>query len=188
MHKALDYRGRCVVITGAAGGIGRGLAQSFAAVGATLELLDRDADALARLADEFAGDTPLHCTALDLGDRQAVQQYADDLACRGLNADVLVNNAGVALSGRFDQLSADEFDWLIDINFNGVVRMTRAFLPLLATRDEARLVNLSSLFGLIAPPGQTAYSAAKFAVRGFSESLRNELLATGSPVGVTRAA
>src|SRR3546814_5144210 len=86
MHKALDYRGRCVVITGAAGGIGRGLAQSFAAAGATLELLDRDADALARLADELAGDTPLRCTALDLGDRQAVQQYADDLACRGLNA------------------------------------------------------------------------------------------------------
>ena len=94
MHKALDYRGRCVVITGATGA-SAGAGAELRAAGATLELLDRDADALARLADELAGETPLHCTALDLGDRRAVQQYADDLACRGLNTDVLINNAGV---------------------------------------------------------------------------------------------
>lgn len=99
--------------------------------------------------------------------------------------DVLVNNAGVALGGTFQETSVDEFDWLIAINFQGVVRMTRAFLPLLEASDQAQLVNLSSLFGLIAPPGEVAYSASKFAVRGFSEALRKELELAGSSVGVT---
>jgi short-subunit dehydrogenase len=96
---------------------------------------------------------------------------------------VLVNNAGVALGGSFEQVSAADFDWLFSINFGGVVRMTRAFLPALRREPAAQLVNLSSVFGLVAPPGQTAYAASKFAVRGFSEALRHEL--EGSPVGVT---
>jgi short-subunit dehydrogenase len=97
--------------------------------------------------------------------------------------DLLINNAGVAVGGTFDQVSEADFDWLMDINFNGVVRMTRAFLPLLRAGDEARIVNISSLYGLIAPPEQTAYSASKFAVRGFSNALRHEL--AGTTVGVT---
>ena len=100
-----------------------------------------------------------------------------------LGVDLLFNNAGVALGGSFAQVSEAEFDWLFEINFHGVVRMTRAFLPLLMVSDEARLVNLSSLYGLIAPPGQCAYSASKFAVRGFTQALRHELL--GTKVGVT---
>src|SRR6202040_1171273 len=97
--------------------------------------------------------------------------------------DILVNNAGVALGGTFEQTAEDDFEWLFAINFWGVVRMTRAFLPLLHNSEEARIVNLSSLFGLIAPPGQTAYSASKFAVRGFSMALSHEL--AGTNIGVT---
>jgi short-subunit dehydrogenase len=97
--------------------------------------------------------------------------------------DILINNAGVALGGTFEVVTEEDFEWLFAINFWGVVRMTRAFLPMLKKSDDARLVNLSSIFGLISPPGQTAYSASKFAVRGFSNSLRHEL--EGSHVGVT---
>ena len=96
---------------------------------------------------------------------------------------MLFNNAGVALAGTFDQVSETDFDWLFDINFGAVVRLTRAFLPHLEASDDARIVNMSSQFGLISPPGQTAYSASKFAIRGVSNALRFEL--AGSNVGVT---
>jgi short-subunit dehydrogenase len=95
----------------------------------------------------------------------------------------LFNNAGVALGGTFDQVSEHDFDWVMEINFFAVVRMTRAFMPLMKAAEDARLVYLSSLFGLIAPPGQTAYSASKFAVRGFANALRHEL--AGTNIGVT---
>jgi short-subunit dehydrogenase len=107
---------------------------------------------------------------------------ADVMVAHG-RVDLLINNAGVALGGNFDQVSEADFDWLMEINFHGLVRMTRAFLPLLRASDEARIVNLSSLYGLVSPPGQCAYSASKFAVRGFSNALRHEL--AGSSVGVT---
>ena len=97
--------------------------------------------------------------------------------------DLLVNNAGVALGGHFDEVSEADFDWLMEINFHAVVRMTRAFLPVLRASDDARIVNISSVFGLIAPPGQSAYCASKFAVRGFSNALRHEL--SGTRVGVS---
>jgi NAD(P)-dependent dehydrogenase (short-subunit alcohol dehydrogenase family) len=97
--------------------------------------------------------------------------------------DLLFNNAGVALAGTFEQISETDFDWLFEINFGAMVRLTRAFLPHLKASDDARIVNMSSVFGLISPPGQTAYSASKFAVRGFSNALRFEL--AGSNVGVT---
>jgi short-subunit dehydrogenase len=97
--------------------------------------------------------------------------------------DLVMNNAGVAVGGTFEQVSEADFDWLLEINFHGVVRMTRAFLPLLRQSDDARIVNVSSIFGIITPPGQAAYSASKFAVRGFSNVLRLEL--EGSTVGVS---
>jgi short-subunit dehydrogenase len=98
---------------------------------------------------------------------------------------ILVNNAGVALLGQFNEIDQSQMDWLFNINFWGVVHSTRAFLPHLASRAEAHLVNVSSIFGIVAPPGQTAYAAAKFAVRGFSESLRHELQMANSPVRVS---
>ena len=112
---------------------------------------------------------------LDVSDAGAVTAFPPRVTAEHPGVDILVNNAGVALGGTFEQTAEGDFEWLFAINFWGVVRMTRAFLPLLHKSEEARIVNLSSLFGLIAPPGQTAYSASKFAVRGFSESLRHEL-------------
>jgi short-subunit dehydrogenase len=120
---------------------------------------------------------------IDVADRAAVAAFPDIVAAEHGGADLLVNNAGVAVGGTFEQVSDEDFEWLFEINFWGVVRMTRAFLPLIRMSDDARVVNLSSIYGVIAPPEQTAYAASKFAVRGFSESLRHEL--EGSGVGVS---
>jgi short-subunit dehydrogenase len=122
---------------------------------------------------------------LDVADHAAVAALPAAVLERHGRVSVLVNNAGVALGGLFEQVAAEDFDWLMNINFGATVRLTRAFLPVLAREPAAQLVNVSSIFGIIAPPGQTAYAASKFAVRGFSESLRHELEMTGSPVGVT---
>jgi short-subunit dehydrogenase len=121
---------------------------------------------------------------LDVADAEAVAALPAAVLAAHPSVGILVNNAGVALSGTFEEVSAADFEWLFGINFWGVVQMTRAFLPALRQTKEARIVNISSLFGLIAPPGQTAYAASKFAVRGFSEALRHEL--EGSNVGVTQ--
>jgi NAD(P)-dependent dehydrogenase (short-subunit alcohol dehydrogenase family) len=120
---------------------------------------------------------------LDVGNRAAVAAFPAEVTAEHGAVDILVNNAGVALGGTFLEVAESDFDWLIGINFWGVVQMTRAFLPLLSNSEEARIVNVSSLLGLIAPPGQTAYAASKFAVRGFSQSLRQELIDTR--IGVT---
>src|SRR6202012_4711264 len=114
---------------------------------------------------------------------EAIAAFPDEVKSVHPKVDILINNAGVALGGSFWEISEADFEWLFDINFWGVVRMSRAFLPLLRASDDARIVNLSSLFGLIAPPGQTAYAASKFAVRGFSNALPCEL--EGSNVVVT---
>ena len=120
---------------------------------------------------------------LDVADPEAIAAFPQRVTDEHSGVDLLVNNAGVALGGTFEEVAEADFEWLFGINFWGVVRMTRAFLPLLHNSEEARLVNISSLFGLIAPPGQTAYAASKFAVRGFSQSLRHEL--AGTRIGVT---
>ena len=112
---------------------------------------------------------------MDVADHAAVAALPAAVLAQHGRVTALVNNAGVALGGLFEQVDADDFDWLMDINFGATVRLTRAFLPLLAREGAAQLVNVSSIFGIIAPPGQTAYAASKFAVRGFSESLRHEL-------------
>ena len=118
----------------------------------------------------------VHPLRLDVSDPKAVAEAPARVLADHPGVDLLVNNAGVALGGGFEQVAEADFEWLFSINFWGVVRMTRAFLPTLRARvPDARLVNLSSIFGIIAPPGQTAYVASKFAVRGFSESLRHEL-------------
>ncbi len=180
MHLA----GRTALVTGAAGGIGRAVALSLAKRHARLALADRDTTGLAETVAlcQAAGAEAIGY-ALDVADAAAVADLPARILADFASVAVLVNNAGVALQGRFEDISLDDFEWLFSINFWGVVRMTRAFLPLLHREPDAQLVNLSSLFGLIAPPGQAAYSASKFAVRGFSEALRKEL--AGSSVGVT---
>ena len=176
--------GRTAVVTGAASGIGRGIALALAKRGCNLALADLDETGLAETAAMAAG-VRVTTHRLDVADREAVAAFPAVVTAQHGGAQLLFNNAGVACGGTFEQVSEADFEWLMNINFYGVVRMTRAFLPLLRAADEARIVNISSIFGIIAPPGQTAYSASKFAVRAFSESLRRELEAEGSTVGVT---
>jgi NAD(P)-dependent dehydrogenase (short-subunit alcohol dehydrogenase family) len=180
----MELAGRTAVITGAGGGIGRAIAESLARRHCNLALADIDSAALERAAaDLSAGGIRISRHVLDVSDAKAVAALPVEVLAAHPRVELLVNNAGVALGGNFEQVGEADFEWLFGINFWGVVRMTRAFLPLLRAAPEARLVNLSSVFGLIAPPGQTAYAASKFAVRGFSDALRHEL--AGSSVGVT---
>jgi short-subunit dehydrogenase len=184
MAERMRLEGRTAVITGAAGGIGRAIAVSLARRGCHLALADLDEKGMAGTADLVRAEG-VRATShrLDVADRAAVAGFRARVATEHPSVNLLVNNAGVAVGGTFEQVSEEDFEWLFEINFWGVVRMTRAFLPGLRASGDARVVNLSSVFGLVAPPEQVAYAASKFAVRGFSEALRHEL--EGSGVGVT---
>jgi short-subunit dehydrogenase len=184
MGERMRLEGRTAVITGAGGGIGRAIAVSLARRRCHLALADIDEAGMAATA-ELVRDYGVRVTRhrLDVADRAATAAFPALVAAEHASVDLLVNNAGVAVGGTFEQVSEADFEWLFDINFWGVVRLTRAFLPALRASGDARIVNLSSVFGLIAPPEQVAYAASKFAVRGFSEALRHEL--EGSGVGVT---
>lgn len=178
--------GRVAVVTGAGSGIGRGISLALARRGCALALADLNMEGLAEtraLVEPLGVKVTTH--RLDVADREGVASFPARVLAEHKRVDLLFNNAGVAIGGTFDQVAEEDFDWLMEINFWGVVRMTRAFMPLLRSSDAARIVNVSSIFGIIAPPGQTAYSASKFAVRAFSESLRRELEAEGSTIGVT---
>jgi short-subunit dehydrogenase len=177
-------RGAAAAITGAASGIGRALALEFAARGCDLALADRDEAGLQTLAAEIAKNRSQKVTLhrVDVGEPPQIEAFAQAAVAEHAALNIVVNNAGVALLGQFNEIDHAQMDWLMNINFWGVVHSTRAFLPHLARQREAHIVNLSSIFGIVAPPGQTAYAAAKFAVRGFSESLRHELQMAASPV------
>ena len=182
----LTLKDGVAVITGAGSGIGAALALQLAARGCHLALSDIQPAGLEATAAAARGHgVTVSTLVLDVAQPDAGEQLLAAVQAAHGRATVLVNNAGVAVGGTFEQVSAADFDWLMGINFHAVVRLTRAFLPLLKAQPAAQIVNMSSLFGLIAPPGQTAYCAAKFAVRGFSESLRHELEMADSPVRVT---
>jgi short-subunit dehydrogenase len=180
-------RGAAAAVTGAAGGIGRALALELAACGCDLALADRDEAGLQAVAAEIAkaGQRKVTVHRVDVGEPSQIADFAQAAISAHPGLNIVVNNAGVALLGQFTEIDQAQFDWLMNINFWGVVHSTRAFLPHLARQGAAHIVNLSSIFGIIAPPGQTAYAAAKFAVRGFSESLRHELQTANSPVHLT---
>jgi short-subunit dehydrogenase len=177
-------RGSAAAVTGAASGIGRALALELAARGCDLALADRDEAGLQTVAAEINRTHSRKVTAhrVDVSEPQQIADFAQAATSAHPGLNIVVNNAGVALLGQFNEIDQAQMDWLMNINFWGVVHATRAFLPHLARQREAHIVNLSSIFGIIAPPGQTAYAAAKFAVRGFSESLRHELQMAASPI------
>lgn len=180
----MNLMGRVAVVTGAGSGIGRGIAIALARRGCHLALADINEAGLEQTAVEAkAFGVRVSDHRLDVASREMVQKFPRQVNASHGRIDLLINNAGVALGGTFEQVPEADFDWLMDINFHGVVRMTRAFLPYLHAGDDSRIVNISSLYGLISPAGQAAYSASKFAVRGFSNALRHEL--EGSNVGVT---
>jgi short-subunit dehydrogenase len=180
--------GSAAAVTGAASGIGRALALELAARGADLALADRDEAGLQMIAAEIAKARPdtarrkVTTHRVDIGEPGQIADFAQAATAGHPSLNIVINNAGVALLGQFGEIDQAQMDWLFNINFWGVVHSTRAFLPHLSRQREAHIVNLSSIFGIVAPPGQTAYCAAKFAVRGFSESLRHELAASNSPV------
>ena len=180
--------GSAAAVTGAASGIGRALALELAARGCDLALADRDEAGLQQVAAEIGkeigtgGTRKVTTHRVDVGEPAQIQEFAQAAIAAHPSLNIVVNNAGVALLGSFDEVDQAQMEWLININFWGVVHGTRAFLPHLSLKHEAHIVNLSSIFGIIAPPGQAAYCAAKFAVRGFSESLRHELAMANSPV------
>jgi short-subunit dehydrogenase len=179
------FAGRTCVITGAASGIGAALALDLAKRRAVLALVDKDEDGLNRVADlaRELGAGEVSTYVVDLSDGGDRLDLAAEVAERHGGADLLVNNAGVALSGTFEQVSLKDFDWLMEINLHAVIRTTKAFLPQLLSRPGSHVANISSLFGLMAPPTQVAYVTSKFAVRGFTEALRHEL--APREVGVT---
>ena len=182
-----SIRGAAAAVTGAASGIGRALALELAARGCDLALADRDEAELQAVAAEIAKTHSRKITVhrVDVAEPSEIEAFAEGASAAHPGLNIVVNNAGVALLGQFNEIDQAQMEWLININFWGVVHSTRAFLPQLARQREAHIVNLSSIFGIIAPPGQTAYAASKFAVRGFSESLRHELQAAASPVRVS---
>jgi short-subunit dehydrogenase len=185
MHRYRFADGTAVV-TGAASGIGAALAGGLAARGSHLVLLDRDGAGLAAVAEAVGAAAPgvrIATYVVDLADADAAARIGETLAAGHLDITLLVNNAGTALAGRFDQVSAAQFDTVLAVNLHAVITLTRALLPVLTAHPGAHLVTLSSVFGILAPAGQTAYATSKFAVRGFTEALAGELLPRG--VGVT---
>lgn len=182
--KSLQHR--VAVITGAGSGIGRALAFELAAAGCKLALSDINETAVKQVAKELqASGHEVIADRLDVADRASFYAYADKVIKHFGEAHIVINNAGVAVGATVEETSYEDFEWLMGINFWGVVYGTKAFLPHLKKAEEGHIVNISSIFGLIAVPTQSAYNAAKFAVRGFTEALRQELEIEGSNVSCT---
>jgi butyryl-CoA dehydrogenase len=180
------FDGRVAAITGAGSGIGRALAEELARRGAHLALSDIDEAGLAETVGRCEGrGVKVTSQALDVADRDAVFAWADRVVEDHGGVNFVFNNAGVALGATVEAMSIDDFEWLMNIDFWGVVHGTQAFLPHLKAAGEGHVVNLSSVFGLLSIPSQSAYNAAKFGVRGFTDALRMELEIEGSPVSAT---
>jgi short-subunit dehydrogenase len=169
-----------VVITGAASGIGRALAVQFAkekiAGIAISDVNDAGLNETSQMVQKLG--TEVIASVIDVSKLEEFQKFADEIVEKFGRATLLINNAGVGLVGSFEQISNEDFEWLMNINFWGTVYGVRCFLPIFREQKSAHIVNISSVFGFIAPPDQTAYCASKFAVRGFTESLRHELEGT----------
>lgn len=181
-----SFKGAVVAITGAGSGIGRALAVNFAREGSHLALSDLNLDALEetkRIASAYGAQVTCH--RVDVSQKDQVFDWADQVVAAHGKVNIIINNAGVALSGTVAGLDLRDYEWIMNINFWGVVYGTKAFLPYLEQSGDGHIVNLSSVFGLTAQPFMSGYNASKFAVRGFTESLRQDLEMARSCVSAT---
>ncbi|MBO0855624.1 MAG: SDR family NAD(P)-dependent oxidoreductase [Nocardia sp.] len=180
------FAGKVCVITGAGSGIGRALAENLARRGAKLALSDVDTEGLAETVRRCeALGAPVKSDRLNVVEREAVLLYADEVKKHFGVVHQIYNNAGIAFHGDVIESQFKDIERIMDVDFWGVVNGTKAFLPMLIESGDGHVINVSSLFGLMAVPGQSAYNAAKFAVRGFTEALSQEMMASGDPVKVT---
>lgn len=179
-----QLKNKVAVVTGAGSGIGRALALALAARGCRLALSDIDEAGLAETVAAIKGPD-VKSYPLDVSDRDAIYAHANDVIKEFGKVNLIINNAGVALSATVQEMTDADFKWVMDIDFWGVVHGTRAFLPHLIASGDGHVINVSSVFGLIGVPKQSAYNAAKFAVRGFTESLRQEMKLENQPVSVS---
>ena len=181
-----NFRDKVVVVTGAGSGIGRELAVTLAHKGAKVAISDVDAAGLAtteRLVREAGAE--VHTQTLNVAERQSVLDYADTVAAHFGSVNAVFNTAGIAHHGEVEHTEFKDIERVVDVDFWGVVNGTKAFLPHVIASGDGAIVNVSSLFGLLSEPGQAAYNAAKFAVRGFTEALNQEMIVAKHPVKVT---
>jgi NAD(P)-dependent dehydrogenase (short-subunit alcohol dehydrogenase family) len=177
-RKRVEVDGRTAFVSGAASGMGRAVARRLAAHGCPVALVDQDEDGLSETVDMISG--PVLARTLDVRDRQAQLAFAAEVADWAPSPlGMVLNNAGVGTSQSIAEGSLEDDEWVLQINLGGVINGTRAFLPILLRQDSGVIVNTSSVFGLVGIPFQSAYCTSKFAVRGFTESLRHELRGTG---------
>ncbi|MEL7370305.1 MAG: SDR family oxidoreductase [Myxococcota bacterium] len=175
-----ELRNKVAVVTGAGSGIGRALAVQLRREGCALALSDVNEVGLAQTVAELPEGTPQVSThTVDVSDRAAVYAHAEEVRQLHGTAHLIINNAGVAHADLVSHLEYDDIEWVMNINFWGVVYGTKAFLPMFIEQNEGHVVNMSSIFGIVGIPSQAAYCSSKFAVRGFTESLRQELEGTG---------
>jgi NADP-dependent 3-hydroxy acid dehydrogenase YdfG len=181
-----SFTNKIAAITGAGSGMGRELAYELAEAGAHLALADINRETLEETAARVrAIGARATTTELDVSNRNAVHAWADSVAKEFERVNLVFNNAGVALAGTLEGVSYEDFEWIMGINFWGVVYGTKAFLPHLRASGDGHVINVSSVFGLFSVPGSGTYNASKFAVRGFTEALRQELELTGASVSAT---
>jgi NAD(P)-dependent dehydrogenase (short-subunit alcohol dehydrogenase family) len=180
------FAGKVAVVTGAGSGIGQALAIELGRSGASVAISDVDTEGLAVTEERLkAIGAPVKADRLDVTEREAFELYADSVIEHFGKVNQIYNNAGIAHVGDVEVTSFKDFERVMDVDYWGVVNGTKVFLPHLIASGDGHIVNVSSLFGIFSIPGQAAYSAAKFAVRGFTEALRQEMAAAGHPVGVT---
>jgi NADP-dependent 3-hydroxy acid dehydrogenase YdfG len=180
------FAGKTVVVTGAGSGIGRALAIELARSGAELAISDVDTEGLAVTEERVkAIGARVKTDRLDVTQREAFQVYADAVNNHYGKVNQVYNNAGIAFIGDIEVTEFKDLEHVMDVDYWGVVNGTKVFLPHLIASGDGHVVNISSVFGLLSAPGQGAYNAAKFAVRGFTEALRQEMIIAGHPVKVT---